>query len=212
MNLGEQLKNLREQHNLSREKLAQQMNVSRQAVYKWETNKGYPDMDNLIRLSELYEVTLDELIKSPSTLQPKVDSKDSLTKKDINEFDLEGDGNSFFRYGLMCSVGSLGGLSIPVLKGEVNLSIIFPFVMALIAGFLLLKSKAIQWDEIKLKNVKWVSRIVMAYLSVPFSFFSISIIQKDSVNFFSLYYLLFIVFIAFALYIYLRRLYIKHLY
>ncbi|WP_430111134.1 helix-turn-helix domain-containing protein [Priestia endophytica] len=207
MNVGEQLKNLREQHNMSREELAQQMNVSRQAVYKWETNKGYPDMDNLIRLSELYEVTLDELIKSPSTLQPKVDSKDSLTKKDINEFNLEGDGNSFFRYGLMCSVGSLGGLSIPVLKGEVNLSIILPFVISLIAGFLLLKSKAIQWDEIKLKNVKWLSRIVMAYLSVPFSFFSISIIQKDSV-----YYLFFIVFIAFALYSYLRRLYIKHIY
>jgi len=39
------------------------MNVSRQAVYKWENNKGYPDIENLIKLSELYNVTLDELIK-----------------------------------------------------------------------------------------------------------------------------------------------------
>lgn len=69
MNLGEQLKNLREQYNMSREELAQQMNVSRQAVYKWETNKGYPDIDNLIRLSELYKVTLDELIKGDSSFQ-----------------------------------------------------------------------------------------------------------------------------------------------
>ncbi|AWG44736.1 helix-turn-helix domain-containing protein [Priestia filamentosa] len=72
MNLGEQLKNLREQYNMSREELAQQMNVSRQAVYKWETNKGYPDIDNLIRLSELYKVTLDELIKGDSSFQKKI--------------------------------------------------------------------------------------------------------------------------------------------
>ncbi|RAS80697.1 helix-turn-helix domain-containing protein [Priestia endophytica] len=72
MNLGEQLKDLREKHNMSREDLAQKMNVSRQAVYKWETNKGYPDIDNLIRLSDLYEVTLDELIKGDPVFQKKI--------------------------------------------------------------------------------------------------------------------------------------------
>ncbi|MCM3537910.1 helix-turn-helix domain-containing protein [Priestia endophytica] len=72
MNLGEQLKSLREQRNMSREELAQHMKVSRQAVYKWETNKGYPDIDNLIRLSELYEVTLDELIKGDLAFQKKI--------------------------------------------------------------------------------------------------------------------------------------------
>ena len=44
------------------------MNVSRQAVYKWENNKGYPDIENLIKLSELYNVTLDELIKGDQSL------------------------------------------------------------------------------------------------------------------------------------------------
>lgn len=63
MNIGEQLKNLREQHSMSREELAQKMNIARQSVYKWEMNRGYPSIDNLIRLSDLYKVTLDELIK-----------------------------------------------------------------------------------------------------------------------------------------------------
>ncbi|WP_041102153.1 helix-turn-helix domain-containing protein, partial [Bacillus badius] len=63
MNLGEQLQSLREGKNMSREELAQEMNVSRQAVYKWENNKGYPDIENLIKLSEFYNITLDELIK-----------------------------------------------------------------------------------------------------------------------------------------------------
>ena len=72
MELGEQLQKLREQKNMSREELAQEMNVSRQAVYKWENNKGYPDIENLIKLSELYEITLDELIKNDRTFQKKI--------------------------------------------------------------------------------------------------------------------------------------------
>ncbi|MEB4860854.1 helix-turn-helix domain-containing protein [Priestia megaterium] len=72
MNLGEQLKRLREEKNLSREELAQEMNVSRQAVYKWESNKGYPDIENLIKLSDLYNVTLDELIKDDRSFQKKI--------------------------------------------------------------------------------------------------------------------------------------------
>ncbi|MCM3544498.1 helix-turn-helix domain-containing protein [Priestia megaterium] len=72
MNLGEQLQRLREEKNLSREELAQAMNVSRQAVYKWENNKGYPDIKNLIKLSDLYNVTLDELIKGDRSFQKKI--------------------------------------------------------------------------------------------------------------------------------------------
>ena len=72
LNLGEQLQRLREEKNLSREELAQAMNVSRQAVYKWENNKGYPDIENLIKLSDLYNVTLDELIKGDRSFQKKI--------------------------------------------------------------------------------------------------------------------------------------------
>ncbi|MFP7732386.1 helix-turn-helix domain-containing protein [Priestia aryabhattai] len=72
MNLGEQLQKLREEKQISREELAGEMNVSRQAVYKWENNKGYPDIENLIKLSELYNVTLDELIKGDQSFQSKI--------------------------------------------------------------------------------------------------------------------------------------------
>lgn len=57
---------------MSREELAGEMNVSRQAVYKWENNKGYPDIENLIKLSELCNVTLDELIKGDQSFQSKI--------------------------------------------------------------------------------------------------------------------------------------------
>lgn len=72
MRLGDRLHRLREEKNMSREELAQQMNVSRQAIYKWENNKGYPDIQNLLKLSEIYETTIDDLIKSDPTLQNKI--------------------------------------------------------------------------------------------------------------------------------------------
>ncbi|PEC46498.1 helix-turn-helix domain-containing protein [Priestia megaterium] len=72
MTLGEQLQKLRKEKKMSREELAGKMNVSRQAVYKWENNKGYPDIENLIKLSELYNVTLDELIKGDQSFQSKI--------------------------------------------------------------------------------------------------------------------------------------------
>lgn len=70
VNLGEQLQKLREEKKMSREELAGEMNVSR--VYKWENNKGYPDIENLIKLSEFYNVTLDELIKGDQSFQSKI--------------------------------------------------------------------------------------------------------------------------------------------
>ncbi|WP_308201701.1 helix-turn-helix domain-containing protein [Priestia aryabhattai] len=70
--MGDRLHRLREEKNMSREELAQQMNVSRQAIYKWENNKGYPDIQNLLKLSEIYETTIDDLIKSDPTLQNKI--------------------------------------------------------------------------------------------------------------------------------------------
>ncbi|MGG0465296.1 helix-turn-helix transcriptional regulator [Priestia aryabhattai] len=79
--MGDQLQRLREEKNMSREELAQQINVSRQAVYKWENNKGYPDIQNLLRLSEIYETTIDKLIKNDPTLQRKIDNNQDESRE-----------------------------------------------------------------------------------------------------------------------------------
>ena len=62
MNLGEKIKRLRKENNLSQEQLAEKLNVSRQAISKWEANKAYPDIENLILLRKIFDVTLDDLI------------------------------------------------------------------------------------------------------------------------------------------------------
>ncbi|MGB4589806.1 MAG: helix-turn-helix transcriptional regulator [Clostridiaceae bacterium] len=63
MNVSNQIKNYRKQKNLSQEELAEKIYVSRQTISNWETGKSYPDIHNLILLSTLYDISLDELIK-----------------------------------------------------------------------------------------------------------------------------------------------------
>lgn len=62
MTLGERIKEFRHMEGLSQEGLAEKLNVSRQAITKWESDNGVPDVDNLIALSRLMGITLDELV------------------------------------------------------------------------------------------------------------------------------------------------------
>lgn len=63
MNLGERLFTLRTQKNLSQGDLAEKLNVSRQSVSKWENNSAVPELDKIIRMSEIFGVTVDEIVK-----------------------------------------------------------------------------------------------------------------------------------------------------
>lgn len=63
MSIGVRLKEIRLAHQLTQAQLAQKIFVSRQAISGWENGKSQPDLENLIMLSELYQVTLDELLK-----------------------------------------------------------------------------------------------------------------------------------------------------
>lgn len=62
MNLSEKLRELRKREGLSQEQLAEKIGVSRQAVTKWETGRGLPDIENMVILGEVFKLTVDELI------------------------------------------------------------------------------------------------------------------------------------------------------
>ena len=61
MSFGEQLQLLRRGQNLTQEQFADQLKVSRQAVSKWESSKGYPEIEKIIYICNQYGVTMDEL-------------------------------------------------------------------------------------------------------------------------------------------------------
>ncbi|MFQ7237306.1 MAG: helix-turn-helix transcriptional regulator, partial [Enterococcus hulanensis] len=56
---GEKIQMMRTEHDLSQKELAEKLGVSRQAIAKWETNRGIPDIENLKRIAQLFEVSID---------------------------------------------------------------------------------------------------------------------------------------------------------
>ena len=66
MDLGQRLKQLRAEKHLSQETVAFELNVSRQAVAKWENNASKPSTANLMAICDLYGISLDELISNKS--------------------------------------------------------------------------------------------------------------------------------------------------
>jgi transcriptional regulator with XRE-family HTH domain len=63
MKLSEKIQYLRKEHGLTQEQLAEQCNVSRQAITKWESDIAIPETEKIIFLSKLFKVSIDELLK-----------------------------------------------------------------------------------------------------------------------------------------------------
>lgn len=63
MSLSENLQNLRKIKNMSQEELAEKLNVSRQAVSKWESGNGYPETEKIITICDIFDCSMDELVK-----------------------------------------------------------------------------------------------------------------------------------------------------
>lgn len=63
MEIGTKLKNARAKAKLTQESVADAIQVSRQTISNWENEKSYPDIVSVIKLSDIYQVSLDELLK-----------------------------------------------------------------------------------------------------------------------------------------------------
>lgn len=75
MIFGEKLKTERNKKGWSQEELAEKLFVSRQSVSKWENGQNYPSIEIIIKLSDLFELTIDELLRSDEELTKKVISE-----------------------------------------------------------------------------------------------------------------------------------------
>ncbi len=80
MELGKQIKKCRQEANLSQEELAERIYVSRQTISNWENDKSYPDVNSLVLLSEIFQISLDKLIKGDIDMMKEVIQKEEVTK------------------------------------------------------------------------------------------------------------------------------------
>lgn len=82
MDFGKQIKKIKKENYLTQEDMAKELQFSRQAISNWENNKNLPDISLIIRISQLYSVTLDELLLGSDAMnnmneKPMQDASDS---------------------------------------------------------------------------------------------------------------------------------------
>lgn len=104
MTFSEKLKSIRKKAGMSQEKLAEKIGVSRQAITKWETDAGIPDIDNMMALSSLFNISLDELLSNEKTERKQTD----YLYESVTEYDID----NIKRYDM-----NLGGANTLVLSG-----------------------------------------------------------------------------------------------
>lgn len=80
MNLAEKIMTLRKKRGWSQEELAMQLNISRQSVSKWESGASIPDLDKILKLSEIFDVTTDYLLK-----ETEEESGDWKSEREVSE-------------------------------------------------------------------------------------------------------------------------------
>lgn len=138
MIFSERLKEEREKRNWSQSDLAEKIHVSRQSVSKWETGKNYPSIEIIIHLSDLFGITIDELLSSDEELTQKVieDSKQLAYPKWKVFFD------SLFMVGIFLfltkivvwTLNKFAGASITILADAPYVMSFLSFILMVIGG------------------------------------------------------------------------------
>ena len=80
MEIRKKLKNARIEAGLTQEKAAEKIDVSRQTISNWENEKSYPDIVSVIALSDLYSVSLDELLKGNQKMAEHLEESTNVVK------------------------------------------------------------------------------------------------------------------------------------
>ena len=146
MDLGKKIFELRKSKNLSQEDVAEELNITRQTVSKWETNQSTPDFDKIVPLCELFGITTDELLKDEIKKEDKVESQkniyENMTKYEANQKSAEIVSSSILIFIIAIA---FAGIGVAALRWN-------PIVVG--CAFLIL----IGWG---------VARIVKHYMSIP---------------------------------------------
>ena len=105
MKFHEKLQVLRKEQGLSQERLAERLSVSRQAVAKWEAGQSYPDVDRLLELSDLFQTSVDQLLRNREEDACAYQNTGALAEADavVIDFLCRAKQHTFAGYGKNCA-------------------------------------------------------------------------------------------------------------
>lgn len=75
VSIGERIKESRNEKKITQQELASQLNVSRSAISNWEVGRNYPDLDSIVQLSDILEISLDKLLREDTIMVKKVSTE-----------------------------------------------------------------------------------------------------------------------------------------
>ena len=148
MKFGDNLRNLRKSKNISQEKLAEKVNVSRQSVSKWETGEAYPEMNNILDLCKILHCNINDLVNDNMI---DLDSLDENVKMSVVKFKKEKQKQMKVISNILFLIGKIGGIVARVGLGFVIVGMVcIPMFFASIYvkdGKLISNSSAIKITE-----------------------------------------------------------------
>lgn len=165
--IGARILKYRKAANMNQEEFAAKIGVSRQAVSKWELDKAYPDLDKLLDICEIFDITIDELVHGKTTPAMDFDFASNAGTAPNSDTEQEMKADSVLEVN-MSSAGRMRGKSVRIRLG----------VLALLLGMLFLFCGTVfatvlfrhAWDRKHVENAK-VERVYQQYTKADISFF-----------------------------------------
>jgi len=148
MNIKEQLRKIRKEKNMTQEQIAGMIHVSRQTISNWENGKSYPDIESLILLSDIYKVSLDELVRG--------DVK--FMKKEVMKNEMEKYSKAMLFFGILAILSFVGISKVPRYSESIRIAITLIFSIFML--FFAFKIEKIKKD----KNIRTYNEI-LTYLN-----------------------------------------------
>lgn len=138
MTFGEKIQKLRKEAGLSQEELSYQLGVSRQAVSKWERDNGYPETEKIVRMSRLFNVSLDYLLNDDDLQKTEIspDENGIYISREMAEGFLSYQKRKLQKTGIAVGL-FFGGLSISFWDAEISMVLL---MICIIVGIVLLFS------------------------------------------------------------------------
>ncbi len=149
MELSGQIKKYRDQLGLSQEELAEKIFVTRQSISNWENDKTYPDLQSLIRLSELFGLSLDELIKGDIETM-----KDEINKLEIKKMN---------RWGNLLAILFLALVILPVPLLKILDTDTVGFLLVMAPLFVISMAVALRVEKLKKDNDVHTYKEIVAF-------------------------------------------------
>ena len=145
MSLGERICQYRVRRRLSQQEVAEKLEVSRQSVSKWETDGAVPELDKLVKLCELFEVSLDELVRGEKPQESEAETpelsekgQETVLTVQMTQSRPERSNAQVALGAVLLAVGLIGLLAVPVLPWGIEQGILFLAVPMVICGILCL--------------------------------------------------------------------------